>query len=234
MTDGSRGAGGQPWHRMRPGVAVLLLLTAVAGSLDAVAFVDLVGVFVCNQTGNALLLGISIAEGRASDSVPGAISLAAFVLGAGLAGRLLPPVRPGARWPSRTATAIAVEVVAIAASAALWLAGASNAVVIGPIAAAMGVQTTLAGRVALEHLTSGFLTGTLSSAAMRSPLGDHSNPWWWYALAPLLVLIVAAGAVSVVAVESVSWALGIAALLGLAAWMVSWSATDAGRRSART
>ena len=172
--------------------------------------------------------------GRASDSVPGTISLTAFVLRRRSGGTAAPTGSTGARWPTRTATAIAVEVVAIAASAALWLAGASNAVVVGPIAAAMGVQTTLAGRVALEHLTSGFLTGTLSSAAMRSPLGDRSNPWWWYALAPLLVLIVAAGAVSMVAVESVSWALGIAAVLALAAWMVSWSATDAGRRSART
>jgi uncharacterized membrane protein YoaK (UPF0700 family) len=214
---------------MRPGVAVLLLLTAVAGSLDAIAYVKLGGVFVCNQTGNILLLGISIAEGSASDAATGAMSFAAFIFAAGLAGRLVPPLRRGARWPTRTATAIAIEVGAIGATTSLWAAGASNAVAVGPIAAAMGVQATLARRVALEHLTSGFLTGTLSTAAMTSPLGDNSNPWWWYALAPLVVLTVAAGTVSIVAVESVSWALGIAAALALGAWLVSWFATGARR-----
>ena len=43
-----------PWFGRRLPVVALLLLTAVAGGLDAITFLFVGGVFVCNQTGNLL------------------------------------------------------------------------------------------------------------------------------------------------------------------------------------
>lgn len=207
-------------------MATLLLLIAVAGGLDAIAFLDLDGVFVANQTGNLLFLAMGVAGTHTANTAAAAMSLVCFVGAAALGGRLLPPVRPGERWPFRTSTAIAVEVVLILGGALLWLRDVPAGVVVGPLAIAMGIQATLARRMAVEHLTGGFITGATTAAVMTSPLGDRSNPWWWYIFAPVAVLAVAAGSVSVVAGHTVSGALGVAALLALGAW---WS-SRAGRR----
>jgi uncharacterized membrane protein YoaK (UPF0700 family) len=208
----------------------MLLLIAVAGGLDATAFLGVGGVFVANQTGNATLLAMAVAGTHTGNTAAAATSLVCFFVAAALGGRLLSTVPSGERWPSRTSTGIAVEVALVLGGALLARRDAQAAFVIGPLAIAMGLQGALAARLALEHLTGGFITGATTTAAMTSPVGDGSNPWWWYVLAPITVLAVAAGSISVVADHTVPGALFATALLGVGAWLLS---RDRVRRAAR-
>ncbi len=109
----------------------MLLLIAVAGGLDATAFLGAGGVFVANQTGNATFLAMAIAGTHTENTAAAATSLLCFFGAAALGGKLLSTIPPGQRWPAR---------------------------------------------LALQHLTGGFITGATTLAAISSPLGDRSNP----------------------------------------------------------
>jgi hypothetical protein len=63
-------------------VATLLLLTAVAGGLDAITFLFVGGVFVCNQTGNRIFLATSLAGAHEADTAAAACSPVCFVVAA--------------------------------------------------------------------------------------------------------------------------------------------------------
>jgi uncharacterized membrane protein YoaK (UPF0700 family) len=207
-----------PWDPDPLGAGALLILTAVAGGLDAIAFLALGGTFVSNQTGTVLLLAMG-ASGTAAVEVAAAItSLASFVVGAALAGRVLPARAPGEPWPRRTRTVLILEVVLIAIAAAM--SGSSDlekAFIVAPMALAMGAQAALAKRIALPYLTTGFITGATIGAAVGSPLGDRSARWWWFGLIPVVVLAVGAGVGSLLDAASTSLALGAFAVFVLAA-----------------
>jgi uncharacterized membrane protein YoaK (UPF0700 family) len=230
MSGASQTVVSQPWRGRRRPVAVLLLLTAVAGGLDAITFLEVDGVFVANQTGNLIFLAMGVAGTHTANTGAAAMSLLGFVGGVALGCRLLPTVRPGDCWPVRTSTGIAVEVALIVGGIALFRQSAPSAMVVGPLAIAIGIQAALARRIAVEHLTGGFITGATVSAAMTSPIGDRSDPWWWYVIAPVAVLAVAAGSVSVIAEHTVSGAMGVVALLALVAW---WLSRAGGRSEVR-
>lgn len=199
----------------------MLLLIAVAGGLDATAFLGAGGIFVANQTGNATFLAMAVAGTHTGNTAAAATSLLCFFVAAGLGGRLLSTVPPGERWPSRTSTAIAIEVVLIAVGALLARLDTYAALVIAPLALAMGLQAALAARLALQHLTGGFITGATTTAAMTSPIGDGSNPWWWYVVAPIAVLGATAGSISLIADQTVPGALLATAALAVGAWWLS-------------
>ncbi len=209
----------------------MLLLIAVAGGLDATAFLGAGGVFVANQTGNATFLAMAIAGTHTGNTAAAATSLLCFFGAAALGGKLLSTIPPGQRWPARTSTGIAIELALLTIGALLAALDTYAAVVVAPLAMAMGLQAALAARLALQHLTGGFITGATTLAAISSPLGDRSNPWWWYVLAPITVLLAAAGSVSVVADETVPGALLLTALFALGALLLS---RDRERRAART
>lgn len=182
-----------PWKPDPLGAGVLLVLTVIAGGLDAVAFIALGGTFVGNQTGTVLLLVMGITDTAPVETAASAASLVSFVVGAALAGRVLPTTAPGEPWPRHTRTVLLIEVVLIATSAALSAVDdVGSAVIVAPIALAMGLQAGLARRVALPYLTTAYITGATTGAAMSSPLGDRSTPWWWIAAVPVAALAVGA------------------------------------------
>src|SRR5580658_441740 len=76
----------RPQHGPLP--AVLLLLTALSGVVDAVSYLRLGHVFVANMTGNVVFLGFA-AAGAAGSSAPGSlIALGAFFAGSIAGGRI--------------------------------------------------------------------------------------------------------------------------------------------------
>src|SRR5690348_9132237 len=88
-------------------ISILLGLTVVTGLVDAVSYLGL-GVFTANMTGNVVLLAFAVA-GAPALSVPRlATSLAGFVVGALLGGRLAAHMAPRPRhlW---TAAAFGLE-----------------------------------------------------------------------------------------------------------------------------
>ena len=68
---------------MRPSLPrLLLVLTAAAGLVDAVSYLELGHVFVANMTGNVVFLGFSIGGASGLSTLASLVAIAAFLIGA--------------------------------------------------------------------------------------------------------------------------------------------------------
>jgi uncharacterized membrane protein YoaK (UPF0700 family) len=155
-----------------PLVPLLLALTVVAGTVDAVSILRLGHLFVGNMTGNVLFLGFALA-GSSEFSVPGfLVALGAFLVGAAMGGRLFAsaPRRKLAQVAAMEATlCAAAAVVAIAASGTT-----ARYAMTGLLAVAMGCQNAIARALAVPDFTTTVLTLTLTGLAADRP--DLSAP----------------------------------------------------------
>src|SRR6059058_6174958 len=89
-------------HRDRILPALLYLFTAVTGLIDAVSFISLGHVFTANMTGNVVFLGFAAAGAPGLSVARSGTALAAFAVGALLAGRMTAAMRTGPRRPWAT------------------------------------------------------------------------------------------------------------------------------------
>ncbi|MFE2062355.1 uncharacterized membrane protein YoaK (UPF0700 family) [Streptomyces sp. Ag109_O5-1] len=163
-------------------VAVLLALTVVSGLIDAVSYLGLGHVFTANMTGNVVVLGFA-AAGAPGFSVPHtATSLALFLLGAVVGGRLSARLGGGSRrkWARVTLTAEALLVGASALVAFAWPGtNATTYALIALTAFAMGLRNATVRKLGVPDLTTTVLTMTLTGLASESRLGDgtgHRSP----------------------------------------------------------
>jgi uncharacterized membrane protein YoaK (UPF0700 family) len=156
-------------------VGLALVLTTVAGLVDAAAYLALGGVFVANQTGNCVLLAIGIAERLPlGDALPGPnrgvseplTSLAAFCVGVAAAGWLDSRIlgRVTAIWPL-----VGAESLLLAAAAV----PGPNWARVGLAAAAMGVQSAHGMRLGINGVPTTVVTGTLTRLFARSSESSH-------------------------------------------------------------
>ncbi|MEU0965134.1 YoaK family protein [Streptomyces sp. NPDC005917] len=178
-------------------VIVLLSLTLVSGLIDAASYLGLGHVFTANMTGNVVVLGFA-AAGAPGFSVPhSATSLAAYLLGATLGGRVAARFGTGSRrrWMRVT---LAAEAVLLAVSAVLAFARpggtATTYTLIALTAFAMGLRNANVRKLGVPDLTATtVLTTTLTGLVSESRLGDATNPRSPRRAAAVLALI--AGAV---------------------------------------
>jgi uncharacterized membrane protein YoaK (UPF0700 family) len=208
-----------PKHGPLP--ALLVLLTAVTGIVDAVSILSLGRVFVANMTGNVVFVGFALA-GAPGFSLSASLSaLAGFLAGAFLAGRLV--ARKLLRrnlFALSSVTELALFVVALLLLTADH--GRPNhvvrAVVAAVLAIALGLQNGAVRHLAVPDLTTTVLTMTLTGLAADSTgqsvigrrvlavaamflggLGGallvlHDGPQWAMAVAVGLTVLVAGGA----------------------------------------
>jgi uncharacterized membrane protein YoaK (UPF0700 family) len=126
------------------------------------------------MTGNIVLLGFGIAGGYGLPVLSPLISLAAFLVGAGLGGVLAR--RLADRHPEHVARALAIEagLTVLAAIVALLVHvrpnSAAGDAIIALLALAMGVRNATVRRIAVPDLTTTVLTMTLTGLASDSPL----------------------------------------------------------------
>ncbi|MEU9451677.1 YoaK family protein [Streptomyces sp. NPDC048277] len=157
-------------------VAVLVTLTMVSGLIDAVSFLGLGHVFTANMTGNVVILGFA-AAGAPGFSVPHtAASLACFLLGALVGGRV------SARFWGRsrrtwTRATLAVEAALVASAAGVALTrpdgAATTYVLIALTAFAMGLRNANVRKLGVPDLTATtVLTTTLTGLVAESRFGD--------------------------------------------------------------
>ncbi|MGW6016344.1 YoaK family protein, partial [Streptomyces sp. NPDC055210] len=71
-----------------PLLASLMTLTAVSGLIDAISYLGLGHVFTANMTGNVVVIGFAVAGAPGFSVLGSLVSLAAFLTGAVIAGRL--------------------------------------------------------------------------------------------------------------------------------------------------
>jgi uncharacterized membrane protein YoaK (UPF0700 family) len=141
------------------------LLAFGAGAMDALSFVALGEVFTAAMTGNAVLLGIAIGQGRLAAAARSVAALAGFVAGAAVACRPLIGAPRGA-WSRGVVAGFAVEA-GFLALFALLLAAAGRAggtlpmILILLAAAGMGAQSVVARHLDFPGITTTVFTGTL-------------------------------------------------------------------------
>lgn len=150
------------------------LLTAVAGFLDAVAYVTFSHLYVSFMSGNSIHLGMAIATLRTSDIAAISGIVAAFVFGAS-AGTLLHD-HAGVRL---LPLALGIE------AGLLLLAAAASSIALStisllPVALAMGLQNSLHQTSGQTSVGKGFVSGELirlgqSIARLRARAADPAG-----------------------------------------------------------
>ncbi|KJK59160.1 membrane protein [Saccharothrix sp. ST-888] len=200
-----------------PLALALFTLTVVSGLIDAVSYLGLGHVFTANMTGNVVVIGFALA-GAPGFSVLGSVtSLAAFLLGAGVAGRLASP-QPDSGRGRRLRSALVLEVVLHGAAAAVVLAwgtaGAVQYAVIAVLALAMGIRNGTVRGLGVPDLTTTVLTLTLAGLAADSrPAGGAAPRQRRRLLAVATMLAGAAPGAVLVLHGQIAWALVASAVL---------------------
>jgi uncharacterized membrane protein YoaK (UPF0700 family) len=175
-------------RRVDPLLVALGLLTLVTRLVDAACYLGLGRVFTANMTGNVVLLAFGATGAQGLPVLAPTVSLVVFLVGATAGGRLASSlVGPaGAQLPAparrRWVTiALLAELLLVAGAglAAVGLpvdgGGARRYVVIGLLAAALGLQNATVRRLAIPDLTTTVLTLTLTGLAADSwPAGGQS------------------------------------------------------------
>ncbi|HUK72441.1 MAG TPA: YoaK family protein [Streptosporangiaceae bacterium] len=154
----------------RERAALAVVLTAVAGAVDALSFTSLGRVFTANMTGNIVLLGIAAGQGLGAESWRSGIAFASFTAGLLAGYQLAHPAAPVARcMRTNVRIAFALELLIVTAFFALWLAAAGHPagstllVLICLSAVAMGIQSATATRLTVTGVATTYVTGTLTS-----------------------------------------------------------------------
>ena len=131
------------------------LLTIIAGISDAVGYITMGGVFAANMTGNTVLAGIALSEGRYPDAGRHLTPLVAFFIGAMLARLML-------RLWNRPMIPILLEAAIIATMSFLPLATESAVLV---LAFAMGLQASAITQFGGVSVSTVVVTSTLARTA---------------------------------------------------------------------
>jgi uncharacterized membrane protein YoaK (UPF0700 family) len=187
--------------------AILVVMTAVTGIVDAVSYLALGHVFTANMTGNVVLLGFAVAGVRGLSATRSLAALFCFLAGAIFGGRVSVPQAPG---PLLVETAL------------LLLAGLSALLpdqilsvycVIAITAAAMGYRNAVVRKIGLPDLTTTVLTLTITGLGADSRLAGGENPRWQRRVAAVLALVIGAFVGAQAVNRSTALALMVAALV---------------------
>jgi len=149
--------------------APILLLTWVAGTVDAIGYLSLGHVFTANMTGNAVLLGLALGQGQSQAAFRSLFALGGFALGVTI-GAILAH-RTGTDIDQRRAFVgpIFAETMILAAFAVTFHLPMiprnqyTLHVLIGLCAVAMGIQSAAVRRLKLPGIATTVLTGTITS-----------------------------------------------------------------------
>lgn len=141
-----------------------MLLTCTAGAVDATTYLQLDRVFVANMTGNTVLLALRVGGVDPSAAVGNFIALVGFCAGALLATVLLgesqkPP-------PARLIRLLMIELALMILVNLFWQFSRdlNQLIVVAIAAVAMGLQSAIAGSVALKGVSTVAITNTITSA----------------------------------------------------------------------
>ncbi|WP_414475613.1 YoaK family protein [Microvirga sp. M2] len=188
-----------------------LLLTAVAGWVDAIGFLQLSGLYTSFMSGNTTQLGVSLGTtGGFARILPLAL-VAAFFTGA-FTGNLLALL--SGRWCLPTV----LGMVSCLLGLAFWIFGSGETVhgVSLLLSGAMGAQNAALRQVKGVHAGTTYVTGTLFSAGRdlaAAVLGK--GPRWRWLLHVAVWLFLMAGAAGGAATfgHAGRWSLGLPAIL---------------------
>ena len=221
------------WTPTRQRDALIIMLTLVTGSIDAIGFTRLGGVFTSVMTGNMVLLGVAGGKGDVSLAIHTGIAFVGFVAGSLLGARVAGHAhQDDGLWPRQILKALVLELAVLLVFAAWWEitsaapAGTAEYAMLSVNAVALGVQSAAVLRFGISGLSTTYLTGTLTQ--LMAGVAKRKDPVSGRSAFILLALIVGAGIGAVLAVHAPRFApiLPVAVL----AFVVAWGETVFHRR----
>jgi uncharacterized membrane protein YoaK (UPF0700 family) len=167
---------------------LLLGLTTVSGIVDATAYLGFGHVFVVNMTGNIVILGLALGGTAGFTTIGGLVSLAAFITGTVVSGRLARLLR----WWPLISLMIECALIAVAAAVAFTLPTARYPV-IAILALAMGMRMATVRLTGVTDITTTVITSTLAWLGTHAPLaGGVSEGGTARRIAAVVLLLVGA------------------------------------------
>lgn len=211
------GAAPDAFERALP--AVLLVMTAVTGLVDAVSFIALGRVFTANMTGNVVFIAFALAGVPELSAPRSLVALAAFLVGAVVGGRLMS--RGGSEGPARPAlTGFGLEVALLLGSAITAIGFGGSAVeapriyaLIVLTALAMGVRNAVVRKLAVPDLTTTVLTLTITGLGADSRLAGGARAHWQRRVGSILAMLVGAALGALLVRRSVALTLALASAI---------------------
>jgi uncharacterized membrane protein YoaK (UPF0700 family) len=156
-----------PAHGPLP--ALLLLLTVVTGTVDAVSILSLGRVFVANMTGNVVFVGFALSGAPGFSLSASLFAIAGFLVGAFAGGSVVKAMSENRSLLLRNTASIELALLLVSLAITSSLAGPFSSLVKDSVAAltaiAMGAQNAAARRLAVPDLTTTVLTMTLTGLA---------------------------------------------------------------------
>lgn len=201
-------------------LVLMLVLTFSTGVIDAVGYLGLDRVFTGNMTGNVVILGMALVGADGLPVLGPAVALAAFMMGAVIAGRTLKPEAAG--WSRRTTVLLAAVGVILAGIAAVLFAHAPRegdpvtVVVTGAMAAAMGLQAATARHLSVKDVTTVVVTSTLTGLAADSRLGGGTGQHWGRRFGAVVLILAGAAAGAALLNVHVGFGVVLSAILSVA------------------
>jgi uncharacterized membrane protein YoaK (UPF0700 family) len=195
------------WTPVRKRDALVILLTLVTGSIDAIGFTRLGGVFTSVMTGNMVLLGVAAGKGDVSLALHTGITFLGFVVGSLVGARVAGHAHEDDEfWPRPIVKALVLELVVLFIFATWWEiasaapSGAPEYAMLSINAVALGVQSAATLRFGISGLSTTYLTGTLTQ--LMAGVAKRKEPISGRSALVLLALIGGAGLGAAVAIDA--------------------------------
>lgn len=217
-------------------VTALLMLTVVAGLIDAVSYLAIGHVFIALTTGNLIFLGLSLDPQAHLAPLSSVAALCAFLVGTLVGGRSATHLSGTPRhWltVSLTGEACAIAVVAtLNGVGVLPMQGALSFVTIGVLGVAAGIQTATVRHLGSPDLLTTVLTMAMTGIIADSPLAGRRDARIHRRLGSIVCMLAGAALGALLIRFSAAVPLAVAALLTAAAAAV-FALCGHGSRSAR-
>lgn len=195
------------WSPLRRRDGLVIMLTLVTGSVDAIGLTRLGGVFTSVMTGNMVFLGISAAKHDASIALHTGVAFIGYVIGSLVGARIAGHAGENEHlWPRPIVVALSFELAILGVFAVWWeITGGlptnlATYAMLGLNAVALGVQSAAVLRFGISGLSTTYLTGTLTQ--LIASLSRRREPIQGRSVLILLALIVGAGLGAVVALHA--------------------------------
>ena len=162
---------------------IAVVLTFASGGMDVSCFARLGNVFASVMTGNMVVFGLSLARGSLSLGLHTGAAVCGYAAGVAVATRFSPRhVSAGSQWPARVTALLLAELALLACFTAGWEAagsqpaGGRQIVVLVVAACSMGIQSAAVVQMGLGHVSTTYLTGTLTGLVSSLVQRDGSSP----------------------------------------------------------
>ncbi len=195
------------WSPIRRRDGLVIMLTLVTGSVDAIGLTRLGGVFTSVMTGNMVFLGISAAKHDVPVAIHTGVAFIGYIIGSLVGTRIAGHARENEHlWPRPIVLALGFELAILGVFAVWWEitdgmpTNSATYAMLGLNAAALGIQSSAVLRFGISGLSTTYLTGTLTQ--LVASLSRRREPIQGRSILILFALIGGAALGAVVAIHA--------------------------------